>query len=248
MPVAQSPSYHGYDTTDYTTVEEDYGSNEDFRAADRRGAPARHQGDRGSGAEPHLHRAPLVRRARPAGRTREQRDWYRWSPTDDGSKAPWAGGGPVWHKRGDEYYFAMFWEGMPDLNLEQPRGHGRDAERGPLLAGGDGRGWLSAGRGAPSGGGGHALLRRAGHPCLAGRLRRLRGHGRARRAPTVGEVWDSTAQAASYVQGDEVDLAFEFELAEKILRSVQQGKPRAQQPAVGRAAGRLSAGPGGAPS
>ena len=32
MPVQQSPSYHGYDTTDYMTVEADYGNNADFAA------------------------------------------------------------------------------------------------------------------------------------------------------------------------------------------------------------------------
>jgi alpha-amylase len=41
MPVCQSPSYHGYDITDYYTIEEDYGTNEDFfalcREAHRRG-------------------------------------------------------------------------------------------------------------------------------------------------------------------------------------------------------------------
>ena len=41
MPVCQSPSYHGYDITDYFTIEEDYGTNEDFftlcREAHRRG-------------------------------------------------------------------------------------------------------------------------------------------------------------------------------------------------------------------
>jgi glycosidase len=41
MPVCQSPSYHGYDITDYFTIEEDYGTNEDFfelcRQAHRRG-------------------------------------------------------------------------------------------------------------------------------------------------------------------------------------------------------------------
>ena len=31
MPIMQSPSYHGYDVTDYQTVEEDYGTTEDFR-------------------------------------------------------------------------------------------------------------------------------------------------------------------------------------------------------------------------
>ncbi len=41
----------------------------------------------------------------------------------------------------------------------------------------------------------------------------------------MGEVWDTTAQVAPYVKNDEVDLAFEFDLAESILASVQQGKP-----------------------
>ena len=31
MPVAQSPSYHGYDVVDYRQIEEDYGTNEDFK-------------------------------------------------------------------------------------------------------------------------------------------------------------------------------------------------------------------------
>src|SRR5438132_10581700 len=31
MPIFESPSYHGYDTTDYETIERDYGSNADFQ-------------------------------------------------------------------------------------------------------------------------------------------------------------------------------------------------------------------------
>src|SRR5438093_928490 len=30
MPVAESPSYHGYDVTNYYKVEHDYGTNDDF--------------------------------------------------------------------------------------------------------------------------------------------------------------------------------------------------------------------------
>jgi alpha-amylase len=41
MPLCQSPSYHGYDITDYYSIEEDYGTNEDLfklcREAHRRG-------------------------------------------------------------------------------------------------------------------------------------------------------------------------------------------------------------------
>jgi glycosidase len=31
MPVAESPSYHGYDVTDYYKIEPDYGTNGDFK-------------------------------------------------------------------------------------------------------------------------------------------------------------------------------------------------------------------------
>ena len=31
MPIFESPSYHGYDTTDYETIERDYGTNADFQ-------------------------------------------------------------------------------------------------------------------------------------------------------------------------------------------------------------------------
>ena len=31
MPVCESTTYHGYDVTDYYTVEKDYGTNEDFK-------------------------------------------------------------------------------------------------------------------------------------------------------------------------------------------------------------------------
>ncbi|HEU5219888.1 MAG TPA: alpha-amylase family glycosyl hydrolase, partial [Gemmatimonadales bacterium] len=32
MPVTESPSYHGYDVSDYYTVEKDYGTNAEFKA------------------------------------------------------------------------------------------------------------------------------------------------------------------------------------------------------------------------
>ena len=31
MPIAQSPSYHGYDVVDYTRVDDEYGTNDDFK-------------------------------------------------------------------------------------------------------------------------------------------------------------------------------------------------------------------------
>jgi alpha-amylase len=223
MPVAQSPSYHGYDTTDYTTVEGDYGSNEDFRRlieeAHRRGIKVVVDLVLNHTSTEHPWFVDAA-----SGPEAEKRDWYIWSPSDDGSRAPWSGGGPVWHRLGDEHYFAMFWEGMPDLNYRNPEvtaemqnvarfwleemgvdGFRLDAVRHLVEEG-------TRYSGAP-----------ATHQWLAGFDDFLDSVDP--QALTVGEVWDTTAQAAPYVQGDEVDLVFEFDLAEAIVKSVQQGKP-----------------------
>lgn len=223
MPVAQSPSYHGYDTTDYYTVEQDYGSNEDFKRlideAHRRGIKVIVDLVLNHTSTEHPWFVDSA-----SGPDAEKRDWYRWSPTDDGSRAPWSGGGPVWHQSGDDYYFGLFWEGMPDLNYDNPEvtAEMQNAARFWLdEMGADGfrldavRHLVEEGTtysGTPST---HAWL--AGFDDFVDTV--------DPQALTVGEVWDTTAQAASYVQGDEVDMTFQFDLAEDILTSVQRGKP-----------------------
>jgi glycosidase len=223
MPVAQSPSYHGYDTTDYYAVEQDYGSNEDFKRlideAHRRGIKVIVDLVLNHTSTEHPWFVDSA-----SGPDSARRDWYRWSQTDDGSTAPWQGGGPVWHRSGDDYYFGLFWEGMPDLNYDNPEvtAEMQNAARFWLEEmGADGfrldavRHLLEEGTtyaGTPST---HAWL--AGFDDFVDTV--------DPEALTVGEVWDTTAQAASYVQGDEVDLTFQFELASGILASVQQGRP-----------------------
>jgi glycosidase len=223
MPVAQSPSYHGYDTTDYTTVEQDYGSNEDFKRlideAHRRGIKVLVDLVLNHTSSEHPWFVDSA-----SGPDAEKRDWYIWRPRDDGSRAPWVGGGPVWHKRGDAYYFGLFWEGMPDLNYANPEvtAEMQNAARFWLEEmGADGfrldavRHLVEEGTtysGTPST---HAWL--AGFDDFVDTV--------DPEALTVGEVWDVTAETAAYVHGDEVDLTFQFDLASGILASVQQGKP-----------------------
>ncbi len=225
MPVMQSPSYHGYDTTDYYTVNRDYGTNEDFKRlideAHKRGievivdlvlnhTSSEHPWFVESASDP----------------SSPKRDWYRWSTKDDGSKAPWSGGGPVWHKKGDDYYFALFWEGMPDLNYDNPE----VTQEMENVA----RFWLEE-----MGADGFRL----------DAIRHLVEEGQTYsntpathawwksfddfvdsvnpQALTVGEIWDTTDAVAPYVRDDEVDLAFEFDLAQGILTSVQRREPQA---------------------
>ncbi|MFN2397632.1 MAG: alpha-amylase family glycosyl hydrolase [Gemmatimonadaceae bacterium] len=138
MPVAESPSYHGYDVADYYRVEPDYGTNDDFK---RLVAEAHRRGihvlvdmvlNHASSEHPFFKEA-LVNRVSP------YRDWFRWSATKPQLKGPW--GQEVWHRSAvsDEYFYGVFWSGMPDLNYAnvcRPRG---SQEGGQLLARGNGR-------------------------------------------------------------------------------------------------------------
>lgn len=225
MPVTQSPSYHGYDTTDYYTVEQDYGSNEDFRRlideAHRRGIQVlvdlvlNHT----SNQHPWFVEAA-------GDSSSDKRNWYIWRPSDDGSRAPWVGGGPVWHKQGDSYYFGLFWEGMPDLNYRNPAvtAEMQRAARFWLEEMGVDGFRLDAVRHLVEEGTVYA-----GAPATHLWLAQFDDFVDSvdPNALTVGEIWDATAQTAPYVLGDEVDLTFEFALADGILASVQQGKPAA---------------------
>jgi len=119
MPIDKSASYHGYDVTDYYHVDPHYGTDDDFRnlvrEAHRRGIHVivdfvpNH-----SSSEHPFFQDALHNPASP------YRSWYRWSSTKPLQTGPW--GQEIWHKSPvrDEYYYGLFWGGMPDLNYETP--------------------------------------------------------------------------------------------------------------------------------
>jgi alpha-amylase len=119
MPVAESTSYHGYDVEDYYTIERDYGTNEDFKRfvqeAQARGIKVvvdlvlNHT----SVEHPWFKDAA----ANPAS---PYRDWFLWSATDPRYLTPWST--PAWHATpgAADYYYGIFWSGMPDLNYRNP--------------------------------------------------------------------------------------------------------------------------------
>ena len=118
MPVAESPSYHGYDVGDYFRVEPDYGTNADFKrfvaAAHRRGIKVlvdmvlNH-----TSSQTPWFQAALTDTTSP------YRSWYRFSPVPLGT-GPW--GEVAWHRSPvrDEYYYGVFSSEMPDLNYHTP--------------------------------------------------------------------------------------------------------------------------------
>ncbi len=123
MPVAESPSYHGYDVTDYYRVDREYGTNEDFRsfvaAAHRRGIKVLVDMVLNHTSSEH----PWFQSALRDSASR-YRDWYRWrgsKPTPNGASGR-ALGHDAWHRSPlrDEYYYGVFWHTMPDLDHANP--------------------------------------------------------------------------------------------------------------------------------
>lgn len=116
MPIMESPSYHGYDVVDYYSVDEEYGTANDFR---RLIAEAHQRGMRVTVdlVINHTGREHPWFIASNAGDP-QYRDWYVWSDTNPGYLGPW--GQQVWYAGQDGYYYAVFWSGMPDLNLSNP--------------------------------------------------------------------------------------------------------------------------------
>src|SRR5881296_1751780 len=118
MPVAKSPSYHGYDVSDYYRVEPAYGTNDDFKrlvaAAHRRRIKVLVDMVLNHSSSEHPYFQAALHDT-----TSPYRAWYRFAPAPLG-KGPH--GGDDWHRSPvrDEYYYGVFWSGMPDLNYQTP--------------------------------------------------------------------------------------------------------------------------------
>ena len=220
MPIMPSPSYHGYDVTNYYDVNREYGTMADFRAflaaAHERGIHVlvdlvlNHMS-----SEHPIFKDALLREDSP------YRDWFIFSPAT--RPAPgWSA--PVWHRvpRRDEYYYGLFWSGMPDYDLSSPEvtaelvnvarfwleDVGVDGFRidavGHFFEGPNGE-WKH-------GPGTHEWLRG-----YAAALRAIDPH-----AFTIGEVWDPVDEILPYYP-DQFGAYFMFEVADAVVAAVMGG-------------------------
>jgi len=217
MPIMESPSYHGYDVVDYYQVDQEYGDNEVFREfineAHTRGIRVivdlvlNHTSRQHPWFQEANHPDSL------------QRDWYIWVDQSLDYSGPW--GQRVWHRGRGGFYYALFWDGMPDLNLENPEVTAQmyDATRFWLEEMGVDGFRLDAVKHLIEDG---AIQENTPetHEWLGGFYTFYKGV--APDAFTVGEAWTSTSEVLEYT-GDEVDMAFQFDLAQDILGSVTTG-------------------------
>ena len=237
MPVASSPSYHGYDVADYLHIDAEYGTDADFRAliaeAHRRGIRVLVDLVLNHASSQH----PYFRQAL-SDPSSPYRRWFRFASTHPGVRNPW--GGDNWHRSPvrDEYYYGFFWSGMPDLDHTYApvrawtravathwlRDMGVDGFRldavSFLVEEGHDRVQHTAGT--------HAVLRDFGSY-----VRRT-----APDAFTIGEVWDSTAAVSSYYP-EQLDAYFAFQVSDAIIASARSGTAQQILDAVAQAVTRL---------
>ena len=229
MPVFQSPSYHGYDTIDYETIEQDYGTNADFarllEEAHKRGI--RVIVDLVVNHSSNFHPWFAESASSPSA---PKRNWYVWSNVRLGWFQPWGGNNLTWHERNGAYYYGVFWSGMPDINWTHPESKAEMLRiaRHWLQQGVDGY-RLDATRYLVETGGGPG---QADTPETHAALKDL---GRAVRetkadAILVAENWTIAPIIATYYGstqtihgGDEMPMNFNFPLADAIVSGVNSG-------------------------
>ena len=221
MPIMEAASYHGYDVTDYYAIERDYGTLDDFRdfmaAAHARGIHVildlvlNHT----SSEHPWFQEA-LRDPASP------YRDWYIFEAEDPGYPGPW--GAEAWHRSpaADEFYYGVFWEGMPDLNYRNPAVTD-EAERISDF-------WLNE-----MGADGFRLdaikhLIEDGRvqentPATHDWLRQYRAwlDQHAPEAVTIGEIFGASSFLLDEYYPDQLHLYFQFEVGQQILAAANYG-------------------------
>ncbi|MCK8487336.1 alpha-amylase family glycosyl hydrolase [Paenibacillus sp. MBLB2552] len=226
MPINPSPSYHGYDVTDYREINPDYGTLDDFREflneAHKRGIKVIMDLVVNHTSKEH----PWFKEAA-AEKSSSYRDWYVWAEDSgratSGSSA--AGSGNPWHSVRGDHYLGIFWEGMPDLNFDNPEVRKEMTETGQF--------WLEQGvDGFRLDAAKHIYEDLQTDKSQATTDKNVAWWQEFRSglkevkpdAYLVGEVWDpSAALIASYLDGA-LDSGFNFSLAETILSSVKNEK------------------------
>lgn len=222
MPIAESPSYHGYDVVDYYNVDREYGTNDDFkrlmREAHRRGIHVIVDMVLNHSSSEHPY---FLEAARDPNSPR--RDWYLFSAQHPGVRNPW--GSDNWHRspHRDEYYFGLFWSGMPDMNVENPEvvaEHKRIATYWLNEMGVDGF-RLDAIKHLVEGGRGAQVEHLPGTHVY---LRDYAAHVASVKpdAYTVGEVWDSIGAIMPYYP-DQLTSHFMFQLSDDVLTAARTG-------------------------
>ncbi len=216
MPIFPSPSYHGYDVTDYRTVNPDYGTIEDFtnmvNEAHKRGIHViidfviNHTSDQNPWFKASLDSSSPYH------------DWYIWSPFNPGYLGPW--GEQVWHKASNDlYYYGVFTGSMPDLNY---RTQAVTDEMESIA-----KFWLTEENvdGFRVDGARHLIEDgsvQVNTPETLTWFKDFRSLYKEWKpaAMTIGEVWDTSYATTKYLNDQSFDMVFDFDLSSALLTTI----------------------------
>lgn len=216
MPIHPSPSYHGYDVTDYMRINPEYGTLEDFEtflaAAHERGIKVIIDFVMNHTSNEH----PWFENSKASGQS-DKRNYYKWNPTKPDQTGPW--GQPVWHEENNNFYYGLFWSGMPDLNFNEPQ------VKEELFDAADF--WLNDV--------GIDGFRLDAVKYIAEEENQLEDVDATFQfwkeyqteiknlksdAFSIGEAWTTTDKIVKYVEDDKLDVCFDFDMAEQIILGV----------------------------
>jgi glycosidase len=219
MPIFPSPSYHGYDVTDYMTVNPQYGTLDDFKnlitEAHKRGIHVildfviNHTSDQNPWFKASQDPASFYH------------NWYIWSATNPGYLGPWDE--EVWHKSTiGMYYYGVFWSGMPDLNFNNPDVTAKIESIAKY--------WLTEMNvdGFRVDGARHLIEEgetQVNTPETLTWFEKFRTLYKEWKpsAMSVGEIWDSSYITTKYLQSQSFDMVFDFDLASALITTVGMG-------------------------
>lgn len=237
MPINASPSYHGYDTTDYYAVNPEYGTLDDLQKL----LDEAHKRDikvimdlvvNHSSKEHPWFKEALKDENSP------YRSWYTFAKQGEKVRADGAVGGDPWHSYGSLKYLGVFWEGMPDLNFDEPK------VREELIK--IGQYWLEQGLdGFRLDAAKHIygdFASTASTPEIQAKNKAWWQEFRAGMnkvkpdAYLIGEVWDSLTVIAPYFD-QALNSAFHFDLAVRLLSAADTEKDADLVYSLGRAYG-----------
>lgn len=222
MPIQESPSYHGYDVTDYRKVESDYGTNNDFKRfmeeAHKRGIKVIIDYVMNHSSSQHQWFKDAQ------STTSDKRDWYIWNDVKPTIKGPW--GQTVWHTKSNSNYYGIFWSEMPDLNYNNADVKAEMFDNAKF--------WLE-----DMNVDGFRLdaikyifeddTKLEDTQSTIDFWKEFKTYYKAinTNALTVGEAWTTTDKIAPYMDGNGLDFCFEFDLATEILNTAKTGSTTA---------------------
>lgn len=213
MPINSSPSYHGYDVTDYYNINPDYGTLEDYKELIKQCHKRNIMVIMDLVLNHTSSENPWFKQSA-ADKNSQYRNYYVWSDSSTNVNEVSPINTFPWIKSGDSYYYGLFWEGMPDLNYDNTavRDEAKKIAKYYLDMGVDGF-RLDAAR----------WIYNDDNKNVAW-WKEFNSYVKSvnKNAVLVGEVWDnSPAVVAPYFKG--LDSAFDFPLANAIVSDVQTG-------------------------